>query len=61
MTTIKVIQRTVIGGTLRQPGEVLRVPDDIGDELVRDGMAEVREPPGPTETTARDDDEKELV
>ena len=62
MTTIKVLTKTIINGTARSPGEVLTVTDEVADDLVRDGSAEMREPQGPRETTSRDDDDaKEFV
>ena len=57
MITIKLLSKTVVNGWSRAAGEVVTVTDELADELVRGGIAEVREPPGPRETTARHDDE----
>jgi hypothetical protein len=59
--TIKLLSKTIVNGTARSAGEVVTVTDELADELVREGSAEVREPPGPRETTARHDDRKETA
>lgn len=44
---IKVAHPRVIGGAMRSPGDIIDVPDDVGAQAIRDGLAQrVPEPDG---------------